>query len=160
MYIHHMTASAVPRPCTCTTVRRASRVLARAFDSTLEPAGMGVTQLAVLRAIGRHAGEPLSRVAEDLRMDRTSFYRAIAPMRRDGWIMLTEGPTARARSASITARGRRALQAVSAPWARTQTAIVEKFGRSAWASLVTELERLAACAEAVGEKSLSKGRTS
>jgi DNA-binding MarR family transcriptional regulator len=121
---------------------------------------MGVTQLAVLRAIDRHAGEPLARVAEDLRMDRTSFYRAIAPMRRDGWIALAKGPTARARSAALTAKGRRALQAVSVPWARTQTAIVERFGRTAWTSLVSELERLAACAESVGKKSLAKGRTS
>jgi DNA-binding MarR family transcriptional regulator len=135
-------------------------VLARAFDSALEPAGMGVTQLAVLRAIERHEGEALTRVAEDLRMDRTSFYRALAPMRRDGWITLGKGPTARSRSASITARGRRALDAVWTPWARTQTAIVEKFGRTAWASLVAELERLAVCAEGVGGNTSGKGRSS
>jgi DNA-binding MarR family transcriptional regulator len=121
---------------------------------------MGVTQLAVLRAIERHAGAPLARVAEDLRMDRTSFYRALAPMRRDGWIRLAKGPTARARSASITAKGRRALDAVWTPWARTQTAIVERFGQSAWASLVSELERLAACAEGVAGNTPPKGRTS
>ena len=150
--------AAVPRPCTCTTVRRASRVLARAFDAVLEPAGMGVTQLAVLRAIERQEGAPLARVAEELRMDRTSFYRALAPMRRNGWIALAKGPTARARSAALTAKGRRALEGVSAPWARTQTEIVERFGRAAWTSLASELERLAACAEGVGEKTSMKGR--
>jgi DNA-binding MarR family transcriptional regulator len=153
-------AAAVPRPCICSTVRRASRVLARAFDAALEPAGMGVTQLAVLRAIERHAGAPLARVAEDLRMDRTSFYRALEPMRRDGWIAIAKGPTARARSASVTAKGRRALGSASPPWARTQTAIVEKFGRAAWASLVAELERLAACADAGSGHPPGKGRTS
>ena len=154
-----MSMRPVPRPCTCTTVRRASRVLARAFDASLEPAGMGVTQLAVLRAIQRHEGEALSRVAEDLRMDRTSFYRALAPMRRDGWIALAKGPTGRTRSASVTPKGRRALEAVDPAWARTQRAIVEKFGRDAWASLAAELERLSACAEgvAVGARATVKG---
>ena len=113
---------------------------------------MGVTQLAVLRAIQRHEGEALSRAAEDLRMDRTSFYRALAPMRRDGWIVLAKGPTARARSASVTPKGQRALEAADPPWARTQRTIVNKFGPDAWASLVAELERLSECAEGVAVK--------
>ncbi|MET0620709.1 MAG: MarR family winged helix-turn-helix transcriptional regulator [Thermoanaerobaculia bacterium] len=139
----------MPRPCVCTTVRRSSRVLARAFDAALEPARLGVTQLAVLRAIQRHETEALSRAAEDLRMDRTSFYRALAPMRREGWISMVRGPTARSRSATVTAKGRRVLENADPHWTRTQTAIVEKFGRGAWASLVSELERLSACAEGV-----------
>src|SRR5215470_15000956 len=86
-----VSSSAIPRPCACTTVRRASRILARAFDVALEPAGLNVTQLAVLRAIQRHPGEPLTRVAEDLCMDRTSLYRAVAPMQRDGWLTISAG---------------------------------------------------------------------
>src|SRR5262245_65338982 len=95
----------VPRPCTCTTVRRASRMLARAFDVALEPAGLNVTQLAVLRAIERHPGEPLTRVAEDLCMDRTSLYRAIKPMQRDGWLRICATDDVRSRTAEFTATG-------------------------------------------------------
>lgn len=139
----------VPRPCACTTVRRASRILARAFDVALEPAGLNVTQLAVLRAIQRHAGEPLTRVAEDLCMDRTSLYRAVTPMQRDGWLTLAAGADARARTARFTAKGLRILEAADRPWARLQTAIIDRFGREKWASLVPELQRLASCALAV-----------
>jgi DNA-binding phage protein len=70
----------VPRPCACTTVRRVSRVLARAFDAALKPSGLNVTQLAVLRAVQRRRGEPLMHVARDLCMDRTSLYRAVSRM--------------------------------------------------------------------------------
>lgn len=139
----------VPRPCACTAVRRASRILARAFDAVLEPVGLNVTQLAVLRAVQRHEGEPLTRVAEDLCMDRTSLYRAVAPMQRDGWLKLAPGSDARSRTARFTTGGQRVLDAADSPWARRQIAIVDRFGREKWAALVSELERLAACTRAV-----------
>lgn len=138
--------SSAPRPCACTTVRRVSRVLARAFDVVLEPAGLNVTQLAVLRAIERHPNEPLTRVAEDLRMDRTSLYRAITRMQRDGWLKVAAGANARSRTAEFTTRGRRILDAADLPWGRVQTAIIERFGRDKWTALVSELERLSAIA--------------
>ena len=149
MYIHHMFANSkvAPRPCCCTTVRRTSRVLARVFDAALEESGMNVTQLAVLRAIERHEGEALARVALDLCMDRTSLYRAIGTMERSGWIRTCGAPTARARTAHITAHGQRALAAAERGWSKTQTAIVEGFGRERWSSLVKTLEELAARAE-------------
>jgi DNA-binding MarR family transcriptional regulator len=140
----------VPRPCACTTVRRVSRVLARAFDAALKPSGLNVTQLAVLRAVQRHRGEPLMHVAEDLCMDRTSLYRAVSPMRRDDWLTVSAGADARSRAAELTSRGLRVLEAADPAWGRTQTAIIERFGESNWAALVAELERLAACARAAG----------
>jgi DNA-binding MarR family transcriptional regulator len=149
--------SPVPRPCACTTVRRASRVLARAFDAALEPAGLNVTQLAVLRAVQRHATEPLTRVAEDLCMDRTSLYRAVTPMQRDGWLKITAGADARSRTAEFTGKGLRVLEAADPAWGRMQTEIIERFGRDRWAAFVSELERLTACVRAA--ESTKTGRT-
>ena len=149
--------SPVPRPCACTTVRRASRVLARAFDAALEHAGLSVTQLAVLRAIQRHANEPLTRVAEDLGMDRTSLYRAVTPMQRDGWLTITAGADARSRTAAFTPLGLRILEAADAPWGHLQTDIINRFGREKWAALVSELDRLAACVRAA--EAATSGRT-
>jgi DNA-binding MarR family transcriptional regulator len=140
--------SSIPRPCACTTVRRASRVVARAFDVVLEPAGLNITQLAVLRAIQRHPNEPLTRVAEDLCMDRTSLYRAVNRMQRDGWLRIAAGPDARSRAAKFTTKGRRLLDAADPPWARVQSAIIERFGRDKWMALVSELERLSVVARA------------
>jgi DNA-binding MarR family transcriptional regulator len=142
-------STTVPRPCACTTVRRVSRVLARAYDAALEPSGLNVTQLAVLRAVQRHTSEPLMRVAEDLCMDRTSLYRAVGPMQRDGWLTISPGSDARARAAQFTPKGLRVLEAADPAWGRMQTAIVERFGRDKWPALVAQLERLAECASAV-----------
>ena len=59
--------------CVCTTVKKLSRLLGRAYDEALEGSEINITQLAVMRCIIRRAGEPLCRVAEELEMDRTSL---------------------------------------------------------------------------------------
>jgi hypothetical protein len=55
-------------PCACTTLRKAARAVSRIYDEAVAAAGMNVTQLAILRAIGRagDGGAPLSRLAESL----------------------------------------------------------------------------------------------
>jgi DNA-binding MarR family transcriptional regulator len=88
------------------------------------------------------------RVAEDLCMDRTSLYRAIAPMQRAGWLTISAGANARSRAAEFTAKGLRVLEAADPAWGSLQTATIERFGRHKWTALVAELERLSACAQA------------
>jgi DNA-binding MarR family transcriptional regulator len=141
-----MSPNAVPLPCACTSVRRVARVLGRAYDSALSGSGLNATQLAVMRAVLRHPREPLSRVADDLAMDRTSLYRALALLRKNRWVSLDEGSDERSRSASVTVEGRRMLARADPGWEVAQTGVVERFGVAKWASLVAELQRLAECA--------------
>ncbi len=130
-------------PCVCNTVKKLSRVLVRVYDAALVEAGISITQLAALRCIGRRAGDSLSDVAAELEMERTSFYRAIAPMERQGWITVREGRTARAKTAALTPTGRRVLSRADRGWARTQKNLLGAFGEERWAQLVTELDALA-----------------
>jgi DNA-binding MarR family transcriptional regulator len=137
-------------PCACTTVKKLSRILGRTYDAALAGSGINITQLAVMRCISRRDGEPLVRVAEELEMDRTSLYRAINPMVRDGWIVLAQGADARSRTAKITKKGVQLLAKAGAKWDKIQGPLIEQFGRSAYASLIGELHRLADCAEVAG----------
>jgi DNA-binding MarR family transcriptional regulator len=140
-----VTKDQIPRPCVCTSIRKAARVLARTYDAALAPAGMNVTQLAVMRAILRHPNEPLSRVAEDLVMDRTSLYRAMAALRKQHWVTLGHGNDNRSRVASITKGGEFALSQADPAWGKTQSGIVDRFGRTEWQVFVRELQRLVDC---------------
>ena len=139
----------VPRPCACTTVRAAGRSLARAFDAAMRHATLSVTQLAVMRALERQPDAPLTRVAEALSMDRTSLYRAVGTMEREGWLVVKEGANARSRSCGLTARGHAALGASGPAWEEAQRSIIDRFGRRRWRSLVQELQALAAIATEV-----------
>ena len=136
-------------PCACTTIKKLSRVLGRTYDEALASADINITQLAVIRCISRREGEPLARVAHELEMDRTSLYRAIAPMIRDGWLVMAKGSDARSRSAAITKRGRQILAKAAVGWEDIQDRLIRNFGPSAYGSLMEELNRLADCAEAV-----------
>jgi DNA-binding MarR family transcriptional regulator len=138
--------SAVARTCACSSVRKAARVLARHFDSALAGSGLNITQLAVLRAVLRHPHEPLTRVAEDLAMDRTSLYRALAAMEKQRWVTLGDGPDGRTRTAALTRGGEAVLSRADPGWSEAQGALIERFGAAQWQKFVAELDRLAACA--------------
>jgi DNA-binding MarR family transcriptional regulator len=82
-------------------------------------------------------------------MDRTSLYRAIAPMLRDGWLVMAKGSDARSRSATITKKGRQILAKAATGWDDIQDRLIRSFGPSAYGSLMVELNRLADCAQGV-----------
>jgi DNA-binding MarR family transcriptional regulator len=137
-------------PCACTTVRKVSRVLGRTYDAALSPAGLTNTQFAVMRAVSSHTGEPLARIAHSLETDRTSLYRALNPMIRDGWIRIMDCEGSRYNSAKLTSKGARVLAAAERSWGRIQARLILEFGRTAYGSLVQELSRLAAIAGKYG----------
>jgi DNA-binding MarR family transcriptional regulator len=136
-------------PCACTTIKKLSRILGRVYDSGLAASGINITQLAVLRCITRRPGEPLARVADELELDRTSLYRAINPMIRDGWVTVMDGADSRSRTAKVTRKGNALLARAGADWDRVQTAIVTKFGEGKYEGLIAQLYRLAECAESL-----------
>jgi DNA-binding MarR family transcriptional regulator len=145
--------------CACTTVKKLSRFLGRVYDREVAPAGLNITQLAVLRCISRRSGEPLVRVAEELEMDRTSLYRALHPMSRDGWITTMEGKKSRYRTAKLTRAGRRVLNDANARWTKLQHDVISRFGRESYQSLLEELHRLAECAESEAQIGCEVGTT-
>jgi len=132
--------------CACTTVKKLSRVLGRVYDSKISPVGLNITQQAVLRCISRRAGEPLVRIAEELEMDRTSLYRALTPMIRDGWIASTSAKGSRFRTARLTKAGHRVLNNANKRWVDVQGTLISRFGQASYDSLLAELYRFADCA--------------
>lgn len=102
---------------------------------------MTTAQFAVLREIGRGEPSPLSRLAEQLVMDRTSLYRAIAPIEAKGWVTIAAGP-GKAKHASLTAAGRAAMTGAESDWEGVQRRIVDAMGEARWAELESALATL------------------
>ena len=84
-------------------------------------------------------------------MDRTSLYRAINPMIRDGWIVLATGTDARSRPAKTTKKGLQILAQAGKRWEGIQERIIRNFGPEAYEALMSELDRLADCAESASQ---------
>jgi DNA-binding MarR family transcriptional regulator len=151
MHMHHK-ATAIDLPCACTTLRKATRAVSRIYDDALAAAGMNVTQLAILRAIGRagDGGAPLSRLAETLVMDNTSLYRGLGPLIRAGWVVVKQAGKGRTKLVRLTTKGRRVTDAAAEPWEAAQSRVVEAFGVDRWAALHESIADLAAVGVRLG----------
>jgi DNA-binding MarR family transcriptional regulator len=148
----HNPATAIDLPCACTTLRKATRAVSRIYDDALAAAGMNVTQLAILRAIGRagDGGAPLSRLAESLVMDNTSLYRGLGPLIRSGWVVVKQAGKGRTKLVRLTTKGQRTMDAAAQPWAVAQSRVVEAFGVERWAALHESIADLAAVGVRLG----------
>ncbi|MDF7774684.1 MarR family winged helix-turn-helix transcriptional regulator [Sphingomonas sp. AOB5] len=128
-------------PCACTTLRKAARAVGRVYDEALADNGMTTAQFAILRHVSRGEPLPLSRLADSLMMDRTSLYRAIAPIEARGWVTVVAGP-GKAKLASLTPEGRVAMEGAEADWGAVQQRIVGAMGAEQWAGLQASLRTL------------------
>lgn len=142
MYMHQE-VSALQLPCACTALRKASRAVSRVYDAALAQAGLTTPQLAILRAISRDDGLPLSRLAEEMVLDRTSLYRALAPMVRSDWVRIAEPRSGRAKQVFLTDGGRAAVAAAAPLWDAAQARVVEALGVERWRELSEGIAALA-----------------
>ena len=151
MCMHYLDA-AIGLPCACTTLRKAARSVSRIYDEALAAVGMNVTQLAILRAIGRagDGGVALSRLAENLVMDNTSLYRGLGPLIRSRWVLVTHAGKGRTKLVRLTVKGQRVTDAAAEPWEAAQSKFVEAFGVKRWAALHKSIDDLAAVGVRLG----------
>lgn len=113
--------------------------MSRVYDEALTGTGMTIAQFSVLRHTARCGDVSLSRLAETLVMDRTSLYRALAPLERQGWIEIVQAGRGRARIASLTVTGREAMERATLPWRAAQERLIGRLGADDWTRLETLL---------------------
>src|SRR6185437_11279392 len=95
--------------CAAGTLRRATRSVARLYDSHLALAGLTTTQFSLLVALERRSKPtPLSELAAEQVFERTSLYRALTPLEREGLIAFGAG-RGRQKVVSLTAKGSRRI---------------------------------------------------
>jgi len=138
MYMHHENEmTAIILPCACTTIKKASRAITRLYDGSLSVVGLTSTQLSILRRLFRAGpdGKPLSRLAEDLVMDRTSLYRTLTPMKQAGWIVIENAISGRAKLAKLSNEGTQIVERATRQWESVQTSFIETFGFERWKEL-------------------------
>jgi DNA-binding MarR family transcriptional regulator len=125
--------------CAAGTLRRAARSITRVYDNQLASSGLTTTQFSILRALDKR-DDPvaLSELAEELVFERTSLYRALEPLRREGLIVFTPG-RGRVKHVRLTAGGVRRLTQAEPHWTAAQEAFLAQFGRAAWNTFAAQL---------------------
>lgn len=147
MHMHQTTLSPFEDlTCACNALRKASRAVTRFYDEVMEGTGLSLTHFALLRNIQRLQPVPLMRLADVLVMDRTTLYRALGPLEREGWIALAGGE-GRAKVARLTEAGEQAIARSAAAWQAAQERLIGRFGLDRWHGLETALADLVALSQ-------------
>jgi DNA-binding MarR family transcriptional regulator len=111
-------------PCACANLRRASRAATAAYDSALAPVGLRITQFAVLRTLARLGPLPVSRLAAEIALDRSTMGRNLDPLERRGLVRIGIGDRdLRERIAELTPQGEAAIAAALPYWRDAQARI-------------------------------------
>jgi DNA-binding MarR family transcriptional regulator len=132
-------------PCHCVTLRRAARSLTALYDAHLRGAGMTLPQFSILRNLQRLGPQPVSRLAAEVRLDRTTLTRNLRPLRTRSWVEIGRGADLRERTVSLTRAGQAAIARGIPAWERAQAAVEARLGPrplSALRDALAELERL------------------
>lgn len=142
-----MPASTSDRPaaidaCACGRLRRASRALTQYYDDALDASGLSVTQYSLLSNLARGGTVRISDFAARYLVDRTALARTLEPLVERGYVEIERGRDARTREASITRKGRAALDAARSAWRRAQDAVARRLGPERLESLIATLAEL------------------
>ncbi len=131
--------------CACTMLKKASRAMTRFYEEAMAPAGVTATQFAILRALERNGPTPLSRLAEELVMDRTSLYRALSPLLRDA-LLVTKASSVdrRVKEAALSRAGHRRIARALPYWRSAQDDFLADFGTRDWSGTAGSLAKLVA----------------
>lgn len=117
-----------PVPCHCVTLRRAARSMTALYDAQLERAGLSLPQFSMLRALARLGEQPIGRLAEEVRLDRTTLTRNLRPLHARRWIAFGRGADRRERAVRLTPAGEDAIARALPGWERAQAAVERRLG--------------------------------
>ncbi|MBI3566171.1 MAG: MarR family transcriptional regulator [Elusimicrobia bacterium] len=125
--------------CVCLLMRMNARAISQIYDDAMRPAGVRITQFSFLRAIAKLGPVTFQRLSDVLALDQTTLPRSLRLLEKDGFIKIEEGEDRRERLASLTSKGRSALEAAMPLWSKAQGRIRSKFDPERLNQMRTEL---------------------
>lgn len=133
----------VATSCACTTLRRVTRAVTAAYDAALAPSGLRITQFSVLRTLAGLGPLPVTRLAAEAALDRSTMGRNLDPLERRGLVRIEVGEAdQRERVAHLTAAGVAAIEAALPYWREAQQRITALVQPSAISALADRLGAL------------------
>lgn len=132
----------IPTKCACVRTRRASRALSDLYDAALRPTRLKITQFSALRTIRRLQPVSISRLAQEMALDRSTLGRNLSLLKTRGLVRLTDGEDLREWSVQVTAKADALLADAVPLWDKAQAKVDRLLGKKGVASLFDLLEKL------------------
>jgi DNA-binding MarR family transcriptional regulator len=118
--------------CACATVRRASRAVTQLYDAWLRAHGIEGPQFSLLAMLDRVGPSSQATMGRRFDLDKTTLSRNLRLLKQRGWIGFSTGFDARERRVTLTAMGRRRLEAARPAWRSAQEELRAALGGRDW----------------------------
>lgn len=139
----NVTGRQIIADCVCFNLRRAARLLSRRYDEAFVETGLKNTQFSLLAALLGEVAVPITSLAENLGMDRTTLTRNLRPLERQGLLRVIPDPVDhRSRRVSLTDRGRETVEAALHKWHEVQAETLDRLGGEEWTQMRAALRTL------------------
>lgn len=116
--------------CMCHNLRKTSRAITQFYDKMLEPSGLAVTQFSLLIRLSISESPTITKMANEMIIDRTTLTRNLGILQRRGLIKITESSNDKRTKNIITTNKGKELLAKALPlWEKAQGNVTEKFGK-------------------------------
>lgn len=126
--------------CTSFNLRKAARAVTQFYDDALRDSGLKSTQFSLLAAAAVAGKAPISRLAEEMAMDRTTLTRNLKPLQAEGLLRIEAGADRRVRNVAVTPEGEALLEKAMPMWRKAQTQMIDKLGDERWGDLLRQLQ--------------------
>ena len=130
----------IEESCACLNVRKAARAITQLFDEVLQPTGLRSTQFPLLVVVALLGEAPVTQLAEELVMDRTTLARNLKPLESQGLLTIEAGTDRRRHLVRLTEHGRQALARALPYWEQAQHQVVTRLGHEQWHALQASLK--------------------
>lgn len=122
--------------CALFDIQRASRVVARLYNSHLRAADLTVAQWSLLRNIAAMRRVSVGRLAEAVAMERSSVTRLVEPLIDQKLARRGKGGgDKRVRNLEVTPRGKAKIRAGVKHWRAAQRELMEALGSGKWLAM-------------------------
>ena len=123
-----MSSSTNPEYCYCHASRCGARSLTRMYDRHLEPAGISISQFAILAILGKRPGMKSANLATRMVMERSTLVRALKPLRDAGFVQCETTGEGRSLALSLSPLGAEKFAEAMPLWIEAQKEFEESFG--------------------------------
>jgi DNA-binding MarR family transcriptional regulator len=134
-------------PCTCGSLRKASRRISQFYDTALAPVGIKSTQFSILTEVerGSAVGEVfMHELAAAMVMDRSTLGHNLRPLERDRLLVLRQTPRdRRKRHVELTPKGKSVLLRARRMWRMAEGRFESIYGKKPAADLRAVLLNIA-----------------
>ena len=108
--------------------RLIGRTVTGIYDDALRPVGVTAGQLNILAVVVRRGPVSPGEVARRLNIEKSTMSRNVERMKRNGWLAIRPGASARSQELRVTELGRRILVEAEPLWCEAQRRTREILG--------------------------------